>query len=306
MIPTLRFGRTGHLSTRTIFGAAAFWDTPPREVDATMETILQNGVNHVDTAASYGQSERLLGDWIRRHGKQFFLATKTDQRSRQDAYDQIRRSLDLLHVDQLDLIQIHALHEETDWARAFGPGGAIEAVIQARSEGLVRFIGVTGHGVPVPEFHLRSLEQFDFDAVLLPYNHVMMQNPLYADPFNRLMAVCRERDVAVQTIKGITRSPWNDIQQDRTTWYRPLEEQADIDLALHWIMGNEQVFVNTAGDIHILPRILNAAHRFDSRPTDEQMTELDRTPDHGTAVYMTGIPGGERLLSPIVRENRIT
>ena len=261
MIPTRRFGRTGHMSTRTIFGAAAFMDTPQREVDATMDTLLQNGVNHVDTAAGYGQSERLLGDWIRRHGKPFFLATKTDQRTRQEALDQIRRSLDLLHVDQVDLIQIHALHEESDWARAFGPGGVIEAVIQARSEGLARFIGVTGHGVPVPEFHLRSLEQFDFDAVLLPYNHVMMQNPLYADPFHRLLALCRERDVAVQTIKGITRSPWNDVQQNRTTWYRPLEEQADIDLALHWIMGNEQVFVNTAGDIHILPRVLDGIAR---------------------------------------------
>jgi len=274
MIPTRRFGRTGHLSTRTIFGAAAFMDTPQRDVDTTMDTILQNGVNHVDTAAGYGQSERLLGDWIRRHGKPFFLATKTDQRNRQEAYDQIRRSLDLLHVDQVDLIQIHALHEETDWARAFGSGGVIEAVIQARSEGLARFIGVTGHGVPVPGFHLRSLEQFDFDAVLLPYNHVMMQNPLYADPFHRLLAVCRERDVAVQTIKGITRSPWNHVQQNRTTWYRPLEEQADIDLALHWIMGNEQVFINTAGDIHILPRVLDAAQRFESSPSDEQMMEL--------------------------------
>jgi predicted aldo/keto reductase-like oxidoreductase len=274
MIPTLPFGRAGHESTRTIFGAAAFWETPQKDVDATMDLILQNGVNHVDTAASYGQAEQVLGDWIRRHGKPFFLATKTDQRTRQAAYDQIRRSLDLLHVDQVDMIQLHALHEESDWTTAFGPGGVIEAVIQAREEGLVRFIGVTGHGVPVPEFHLRSLEQFDFDAVLLPYNHVMMQNPRYAENFNKVLAVCRERNIAVQTIKGITRSPWNDVQQNRTTWYRPLEEQADIDLAAHWILGNPQVFFNTAGDINILPRILDAAQRFATRPTDEQMKAL--------------------------------
>jgi aryl-alcohol dehydrogenase-like predicted oxidoreductase len=274
MIPTLPFGRTGHISTRTIFGAAAFWDTLQNDVDATMDLILENGINHVDTAASYGGAERVLGDWIRRHGKPFFLATKTDQRTKQAAYDQIRRSLDLLHVDQLDMIQIHALHEEPDWTTAFGPGGVLEAVIQARDEGLTRFIGVTGHGVPVPEFHLRSLEQFDFDAVLLPYNHVMMQNPRYAENFDKVLAICRERDVAVQTIKGITRSPWNDVQQNRTTWYRPLEEQADIDLALHWILGNPQVFINTAGDINILPLTLDAAHRFSTRPTDEQMKEL--------------------------------
>lgn len=274
MIPTLRFGRTGHISTRTIFGAAAFWDTPQHDVDATMDLILENGINHVDTAASYGEAERVLGDWIRRHGKPFFLATKTGERTKQAAYDQIRRSLELLHIDRLDMIQIHALHEEPDWTTAFGPGGVIEAVIQARDEGLARFIGVTGHGVPVPEFHLRSLEQFDFDAVLLPYNHVMMQNPRYAENFEKVLAVCRERDVAVQTIKGITRAPWSDTRQNRTTWYRPLEEQADIDLAIHWILGEPQVFINTAGDITILPRTLDSAHRYSTRPTDEQMREL--------------------------------
>jgi predicted aldo/keto reductase-like oxidoreductase len=274
MIPILPFGRTGHVSTRTIFGAAAFWDTPQKDVDATMDLILKNGINHVDTAARYGKAEQVLGDWIRRNGKPFFLATKTDQRTKRAAYDQIRRSLDLLHVDQVDMIQIHALHEDPDWTTAFGPDGVIEAVIQARDEGLARFIGVTGHGVPVPEFHLRSLEKFDFDAVLLPYNHVMMQNLRYAESFDKVLAVCKERDIAVQTIKGITRSPWNNMQQNRTTWYRPLEEQADIDLAVHWVLGNPQVFLNTAGDINILPRTLSAAQRFDTRPTEEQMKEL--------------------------------
>jgi aryl-alcohol dehydrogenase-like predicted oxidoreductase len=274
MIPTLPFGRTGHQSTRTIFGAAAFWETPQKDVDATMDLILQNGINHVDTAASYGKSEILLGDWIKRNGRPFFLASKTGDRTKQEAHESIRRSLERLHVDQLDMIQLHALHEEADWDTAFGPGGAMEAVIQARDEGLVRFIGVTGHGVPVPEFHLRSLEQFDFDAVLLPYNHVMMQNPRYAAGFNKLNELCRQRNTAVQTIKGITHSPWNDMQHTRTTWYRPLEEQADIDLAVHWIFGNSQVFLNTAADINILPRTLDAAHRFESRPPDEQMHAL--------------------------------
>lgn len=276
MIPTLPFGRTNHNSTRTIFGAAAFWETPQKDVDATMDLILQHGINHVDTAASYGKSEQLLGNWIQRHGKPFFLATKTDQRTRQAAYDQIRRSLELLHVTQVDMIQIHALHEEADWQTAFGSGGVIEAVIQARDEGLARFIGVTGHGVPAPEFHLRSLAQFDFDAVLLPYNHVMMQNPRYAEPFHKLTAHCAEKNIAVQTIKGVTRSPWNDVQQNRTTWYRPLEEQVDIDLAVHWVLGNPQFFLNTAGDIHILPRILEAAERYEQRPSESAMQELTR------------------------------
>lgn len=274
MIPTLPFGRTGHESTRTIFGAAALWDTPQKDVDAAMDLLLENGVNHIDTAASYGHSQELLGDWIRRHGKQFFLATKTEQRTRQAAYDEIRHSLELLGIDQVDLIQLHALHEEDEWQTAFGAGGVIEAVQQARDEGLVRFIGVTGHGVPVPEFHLRSLAQFDFDSVLLPYSYVMMQNPVYAEGFNKLTALCTERNVAVQTIKGITRSPWKDVQQNHTTWYRPLEEPADIELAVHWIFGNPQVFLNTAGDLSLLPSVLKAAHNYQLRPSDQQMQDL--------------------------------
>jgi len=276
MIPTLPFGHTGHESTRTIFGAAAFWETPQKDVDALMDLVLQSGINHVDTAASYGQSEDLLGDWIRRHGRPFFLATKTGERTRQAAYDQIRRSLERLHVDQVDMIQLHALHEEPDWSIALGPGGALEAAIQARDEGLVRFIGITGHGVPVPEFHLRALARFDFDAVLLPYNYIMMQNPVYAQSFDKLLAECQERGIAVQTIKGITRSPWNDTQQNRTTWYRPLEEQPDIDLAMHWVLGNPQVFLNSAGDIHLMPLVLDAARRFAQRPNDRQMQDLSR------------------------------
>ena len=274
MIPTLEFGRTGHKSTRTIFGAAAFWDTPQKDVDATMDLVLENGVNHVDTAASYGRSQELLGNWIKRNGRPFFLATKTEMRTKAEAYEQIRRSLELLHVDQVDLIQLHALHEEDDWQTAFGADGVLEAVIDARDEGLARFIGVTGHGVPVPEFHLRSFEQFDFDSVLLPYNHVMMQNSRYAKSFNEVVALCAERNVAVQTIKGVTRSPWNDMKQTRTTWYRPLEAQEDIDRAVHWVFGHPQAFLNTAGDINILPRILDAAHRFEERPSDEEMQAM--------------------------------
>src|SRR5512146_3278007 len=194
MIATLMFGRTGHESTRTIFGGAAFWDTPQKDVDAAMDILIQNGVNHVDTAASYDHSQALLGDWIRRHGRPFFLATKTEERTRQAAYDDLRRSLDLLHVDQVDLIQLHGLHEEPDWTTALGPGGALEALVQARDEGLVRFIGVTGHGLEVPAFHLRALEKFDFGPVLLPYSHLMMQNPRYAAHVDRLLALCAERN----------------------------------------------------------------------------------------------------------------
>ena len=274
MIPTLIFGRTNHESTRTIFGATAFWEAPQKDVDATMDLILQQGINHVDTAASYGQSEVLLGDWIKRNGRPFFLASKTGERTKQAAYDSIRTSLDRLHVSQLDMIQLHALHTEDEWQTAFSAGGALEALVQARDEGLARFIGVTGHGVAVPEFHLRSLEQFDFDSVLLPFNYPMMQNREYAADFEALVALCRERNVAVQTIKAITRSPWDDRPHSAATWYEPLTEQADIDLAVHWVFGRPGVFLNTAGDIHVLPKVLDAASRYREAPSDEAMARL--------------------------------
>jgi len=274
MIARIPFGRTGHESTRIIFGAAAFSEVTQQEADQTMELILRHGINHIDTAASYGDAELRLGPWMETHRETFFLATKTGERTYQAAYDQIRRSLERLQTDQVDLIQLHGLHTEDEWQTAFGENGVLKAAIQARDEGLVRFIGVTGHGVEVARFHIRSLEQFDFDSVLLPYNYPMMKNAQYASDFEELMAICQERRVAVQTIKGITQAPWGDREQTAATWYEPLRDQGAIDTAVSWVLGREGIFLNTVGDIHVLPKVLDAAERFSSRPGDEEMTRL--------------------------------
>ncbi len=274
MIPTMPFGRTGHISTRVIFGAAALSNVTQEEADRTLDLLLEYGVNHIDTAASYGDSELRIGPWMREHRGKFFLATKTGERTYEKARDEIRRSLERLRVDYVDLIQLHNLVDPAEWEQALGPGGALEAAIEARDQGLVRFIGVPGHGVTVASQHRRSLERFDFDSVLLPYNYVMMQNEAYAADFNALAELCRARNVAMQTIKSITQAPWGDREQTAATWYAPLTEQADIDLAVHWVLGNEQVFLNTVGDIHLLPKVLDAASRFERRPSEEQMQTL--------------------------------
>jgi aryl-alcohol dehydrogenase-like predicted oxidoreductase len=274
MMPTETFGRTGHRSTRTIFGAAAFSDVTQAEADRTMELLLRFGVNHIDTAASYGDSELRLGPWIEQHRAGFFLATKTGERTSQAAYDEIRRSLERLRVDQVDLIQLHNLVDPAEWETALGPGGALEAAIRAREEGLVRFIGVTGHGTTVAAMHTRALERFDFDTVLLPYNYPMMQNPIYAADFEELLARCRERGVAVQTIKAITRAPWSDRPQTAATWYEPLRDPVAIDRAVHWALGRPSVFLNTVGDIGVLPMVLDAADRFRGSPSDEAMRKI--------------------------------
>jgi aryl-alcohol dehydrogenase-like predicted oxidoreductase len=274
MIPTAPFGRTGHQSTRTIFGAAALGAVTQAEADRTMELLVQHGVNHIDTAASYGDSELRLGPWMPRIRDDIFLATKTGERTAQAAYDQIQRSLERLQTDHVDLIQLHALTDPGEWETALGPGGALEAAIRARDEGLARFIGVTGHGTTVAAMHLRALERFAFDAVLLPYSYPLMQNPQYASDFEALMARCAEQDVAVQTIKAITRAPWGERQQTAATWYEPLRDQDAIDLAVHWVLGRPGIFLNTVGDIHLLPLSLDAAERFQERPPEAAMAAM--------------------------------
>lgn len=268
------FGRTGHESTVTLFGAAALGNVTQAEADRTMDLLMEYGINHIDTAASYGAAEDRLGPWLEKHRKEVFLATKTGERTYQAAKDEIHRSLERMRVDNVDLIQLHNLVHPDEWETAMGPGGALEAAVEAREQGLVRFIGVTGHGLTVAAMHRRSLERFDFDSVLLPYNFVMAQNPQYAADFEKLVAICQERNVAVQTIKSIARGPWGSKERSRATWYEPLEDQADIDLAVHWVIGRPGIFLNTVGDIHLLPKVLDAASRFERRPSDEEMRAM--------------------------------
>lgn len=274
MIPVMPFGRSGHESTRVIFGGAALSAVSQAEADAALDLLFKHGINHIDTAASYGEAERRIGPWMKRYREQFFLATKTEERTRRAAWESLQRSLELLHTDHVDLFQIHNLSTQEEWEIALGEGGALEAFVEAREQGLTRFIGVTGHGAQIARLHINALQRFDFDSVLLPYSYVMMQNPSYAADFSELLGICQQRDVAVQTIKSITRAPWGDRPHTYNTWYQPLEEQADIDLAVHWVLGEPRLFLNSVADIRLLPRLLDAAERFQCRPSEAEMSSL--------------------------------
>lgn len=274
MIEKRPFGRTGHMSSVIIFGAAALGSVTQAEADETLDQLLEYGINHIDTAASYGNAEERIGPWMAQYRKNFFLATKTGERSYAKARNEIHQSLARLRVDSFDLIQLHNLGHPDEWDEAMGDSGALKAAIEARQEGLVRFIGVTGHGLNIPAFHLRSLNHFDFDSVLLPYNFVMKQDNKYISDFEALLKLCAERQVAVQTIKSITCGPWGSKNRTSSVWYEPLTKQPDIDLAVHWVLGRSNIFLNSAGDIHLLPRILDAANRFQSRPSDTAMSQL--------------------------------
>lgn len=271
------FGRLKHLSTRAIFGAASLSQVAQAEADSALEVLLEYGINHIDTAASYGEAELRLAPWLKRYPDTFFIATKTGERKAKEAKEELHRSLERLGVDHVDLWQLHNLVDPIDWDFALSPGGAIEAAVEAKQQGLVRGIGVTGHGAQVAATHRRSLERFDFDSVLLPCNFITMQNRYYEQNFNALIETCQARRVAVQTIKSIALQPWLGQTQTAGTWYKPLREQADIDQAVWWVLSRPGIFLITAGDLELMPKVLDAAARFDEH---EQETLMRTSQDY--------------------------
>ena len=274
MIEKIPFGNTGHLSTRTIFGAAALGAMRQPKADAVLDVLLEFGVNHIDTAAGYGDSELRIAPWLKRHPRAFFLATKTGERTYQRARDGLRRSLERLGVDRVDLIQLHNLSIERDQQVALGPGGALEALVEARDEGLVRFIGVTGHGTYVAARHLDSLTSFPFASVLLPYNHAMMAQPEYANDFIALYARCSERGVAVQTIKSLAERRWRETDEDRRyAWYKPIRDADALRRAVQFVLAREGLFLNTSSDATLLRHTLTAASQGAEQPAAAALEE---------------------------------
>ena len=262
-IQKMPFGRLAHMSTRTLFGAAALSHVSQAEADRTLDILLQYGVNHIDVAASYGEAELRVAPWLKRYPEHFFVASKTGERKAQPARDELQRSLDRLGIDHIDLWQFHNLVDPIEWDIALSPGGVLEAAIEARQQGLIGGIGVTGHGLQIASTHRRSLDRFDFDSVLLPYNYITMQNDYYAEHFDALQVLCQKRNTAVQTIKSIAFQPWMGQPRTNTTWYRPLQSQQDIDMAVWWVLERPGIFLNTTGDSSLLPMVLDAASRFD-------------------------------------------
>jgi len=273
MIETIPFGRTGHASSRVVFGAAALAGMKQERADATLALLLEYGVNHIDTAASYGESELRLAPWLRRHRADFFLATKTGERSYAGAREELHRSLERLGVDRVDLIQLHNLVEPDEQARALGPGGALEALVEARAQGLVRFIGVTGHGTRTAAMHSASLAAFDFASVLLPYSYTMMRSPEYATDFEALLALCALRGVAVQTIKSVARRRWQEGDASkRFSWYEPIRDLEALRRAVHWVLARSGVFLNSSSDATLLEATLRAAAESAKRPSEAEMS----------------------------------
>jgi len=268
------FGSTGHDSSLAIFGSFAVKDASRDEAARVLELLYAYGVNHIDTAPSYGEAEVRVGEWMAGHRENFFLATKIDVSGYQQAKDQVQRSLNRLQVESVDLLQLHNLTDETVREFVMAEGGALDYLIEARDNGLTRFIGVTGHGFKAPQRHLESLKRYPFDTVLAPCNYPLMRMPEYAESFARLREHCRHNGLAMQAIKSVARRKYPQRQWTHATWYQPLSDPEAIDKAVKWVLGIPDIFLITPGDLTVLPHVLSAAADFDAQPADADMDRI--------------------------------
>jgi aryl-alcohol dehydrogenase-like predicted oxidoreductase len=270
IMETRRFGRSGHLSTVAIFGAAAFWDVEQAQADKSMQLVVEHGVNHIDVAPSYGKAEERLGPLLQHVRDRFFIGCKTMERTREGAASEMAQSLKRLRIDAFDLYQIHAITSMAELDQVTAPGGALEAIQQARTDGLTRYIGITGHGVDSPAIFCEALERFDFDSVLFPLNYVQFANPVYRRNSETLLKLCQARDVGVMVIKSITRGPWGQQPQNYTTWYQPFDDLEKIQPAVNFALSQPVTGICTAGDTRILPLVLQACEDFTHLGPEDQ------------------------------------
>ena len=270
---TRRFGRTGHLSTVAIFGAAALSQVSQEEADRAMELIIEAGVNHIDIARSYGEAELRVGPWMPRERSRFFLGSKTTERTKEAAWKELQETLTRLQIEVLDLYQIHAVTTMEELDSVTMKGGALEAFLEARREGLTRFIGITGHGVNAPKIYLEALRRYDFDTVLFPLNFVQMANPEYRTYAEELIATCKAKDVGTMVIKSITRGPWGQKEHTATTWYEPFHDGETIQKAVNFALSHDVTGICTAGDTRVLPLVLKACENF-TRLSDAEKEEM--------------------------------
>ena len=265
-----RFGRTGHMSTVIIFGAFAVAKVSQEVADSVMEKVMEHGVNHIDVAPSYVDAELRLGPWLEQHRDRFFLGCKTELRDREAAWAELHRSLERLRVDSFDLYQLHAVTTEKDLDRCFAPGGSLEAIVEARDQGLTRFIGITGHGLQAPAVQLAALERFDFDSLLFPLNPKLWSDEAYRRDATALLDVAAERDLGTMVIKAWVRGPWGDRTPGYDTWYEPFDDRSGVERSLCFALSHPISGAINAGDARLVPPILEAAERFEPMDAAEQ------------------------------------
>ncbi len=267
---TRRLGRTNHQSSVIIMGTAGLGKVAQDEADAAMDFMLSHGVNHIDIAPSYGEAELRVGPWMPRVRKQIFLGSKTTKRTRQEAWDEMQSTLKRLQVKNVDLYQFHAVTTFADLDAIFAPGGALEAFVEARKQGLTTYLGITGHGLDAPRIQIEALNRFDLDTVMFPLNFVLMANPQYRADVEELLAQCAKRDVGVQCIKSICKAPWGERERRWRPWYEPFDDLHMIKAAVRFALSYPITGIPCAGDNRLWPAIVDVGERL------TPMTEMER------------------------------
>jgi aryl-alcohol dehydrogenase-like predicted oxidoreductase len=257
-----RLGRTGQMSTVAVFGAVALADMTQAEADRVMRRVIAAGINHIDVAPSYGQAEVRLGPWLARERERFFLAGKTMERGREAAAEELRRSLSNLQVDSFDLYQLHAVTDLNELKQALDRDGALEAILEARAKGLVRWIGITAHGIEAPDVILQALAGYDFDTVMLPVNFILFSNKSYRQKCEELLAECRAKDLGVLAIKTLAKRPWGGRRAVYRTWYEPFDRIEQVQPAVDFTLSQDLTALCTSGDARLLPLIIKACQQF--------------------------------------------
>lgn len=278
---TRRLGKTGHQSTVVTFGTYAIGVLPQAEADALIEDALARGINHFDVAPTYAEAEERLGDYLKRHPQpDLFISCKTVERSKAGAAEKLHRTLELMGRDRFDLYQLHAVCTIEELDQCFAPDGPMDAILDAREQGLVGHIGITGHGWNAPETHAEALRRFDFATVMTSANLFMVQNEAFARAWRELIDLCAERDAGIHLLKATARIAWADDNHSHGTWYRPFTEQADVDRAVAWALSQPITTICSAGDRALFGPICDAAERWRQIPAEQQRTLLS-VPEYG-------------------------
>lgn len=276
---TRELGRTGHKSSILIFGGFAVGWSTQKEADAALEMARDAGINHIDVAPAYGESEARIGDWLKRHGKQFFIGCKTAERTKEGAEESLKRSLERLNVDAFDLFQFHGVDSLKVVKTILGPGGALEAVLEAKEQGLVKNIGITGHTPPV---YNEALDLYDFATVMFPLNRVHGAHPNATNDFKPILKTAREKNVGVMAIKSVAKRTW---QAERGgpngyhTWYEPFDDVENIEKSLRYTLSQDITAAVLPGELKLWEMIIDAAKRFsplDAAGQKEVMAEVDQ------------------------------
>ena len=269
-------GRTGHFSSVAIFGGAAFWDITQSVADTVMEQVVAAGVNHIDVAPQYGMAEERLGPWLKREREHFFLGCKTMERTAEDSWAELQRSLKKLQVEQLDLYQIHAITSQEELDKALMMGGVIETLVKAREEGLTQHLGITGHGMQTPRLFLQAIQRFDFDTVMFPLNFALMGQEAYREDVLALIDVCNQKNIARMIIKSVAKGPWNEKPKTHTTWYEPYHTSSTVQESVNYVLSQDVTGICMAGDVTVIPMVLQACQQFEPMTEEEQDALIER------------------------------